>query len=85
MFKAEICPDTVRTSEVGIPFELTEKVDGQNLSFVNREDDLHIAQRSWVFSLTEIKEGEKVKVVYMVICTNGWLMRSWRLATEQYV
>lgn len=60
MFKAEICPDTVRTSEVGIPFELTEKVDGQNLSFVNREDDLHIAQRPWVFSLTEIKEGEKV-------------------------
>lgn len=46
MFKAEICPDTVRTSEVGIPFELTEKVDGQNLSFVNREDDLHIAQRT---------------------------------------
>lgn len=62
MFKAEICPDTVRTSEVGIPFELTEKVDGQNLSFVNREDDLHIAQRPLVFSLTEIKEGEKVKV-----------------------
>ncbi len=61
MFKAEICPDTVRTSEVGIPFELTEKVDGQNLSFVNREDVLHIAQRPWVFSLTEIKEGEKVK------------------------
>lgn len=60
MFKAEICPDTVRTSEVGIPFELTEKVDGQNLSFVNREDDLHIAQRPSIVTMRKIKTQNKM-------------------------
>ncbi len=61
MFKTQMYPNTPRISDKGDFVELTEKIDGSNLTFINKPDDLYIAQRQWVFSLSEVKTDPETK------------------------
>lgn len=54
----EIYPKTKRVSCTGDKVYLTEKLDGSNLVFFKKEEELYIAQRKNIFKLSEL---EKVK------------------------
>jgi len=73
MIKKEIYPKTKRISVEGFTIQLTEKLDGSNLTIFKKNDILYIAQRNNIFSLDEIEEAKQVlyKGLYEWLKTNG--------------
>lgn len=55
MRKQSIYPKTTRISD-NDKYMVTEKLDGSNLTFYKLNDELYIAQRNWIFSLSELEE-----------------------------
>ena len=53
MIKATLYPKTTRVSTKSRGIVITEKLDGSNLGFFVRDDELHIAQRNNVFTMSE--------------------------------
>lgn len=73
IIKKEIYPKTKRISINGFKIQLTEKLDGSNLTIFKKDDKLHIAQRKTIFTLDEL-EGLKqglYKGMYEWLKTNG--------------
>lgn len=60
MIKKEIYPKTKRVSCKGDKVYLTEKLDGSNLVFFKRNDELYIAQRKTIFKISELKEVKDI-------------------------
>ena len=51
MIKKEIYPKTQRVKCTGDKIYLTEKLDGSNLVFFKKNDELYFAQRNNIFAL----------------------------------
>lgn len=60
MIKKEIYPKTKRVSCAGDKVYITEKLDGSNLVFFKKDDELYIAQRKNVFKITELEEVKDI-------------------------
>lgn len=60
MIKKEIYPKTKRVSCGGDRVYLTEKLDGSNLVFFKKDDELYIAQRKNIFKITELEDVKDV-------------------------
>ena len=60
MIKKEIYPKTKRVSCSGDRVYLTEKLDGSNLVFFKKDDELYIAQRKNIFKITELEAVKDV-------------------------
>lgn len=60
MIKKEIYPKTKRVSCSGDRVYLTEKLDGSNLVFFKKDDELYIAQRKNIFKITELEDVKDV-------------------------
>jgi hypothetical protein len=73
MLKKEIYPKTPRIKELGEKFYLTEKLDGSNLVFFKKDDELYIALRSNIIAFAEIDEqkGMLYKGLYQWLQNNG--------------
>ena len=56
MIKKEIYPKTKRVSCRGDKVYITEKLDGSNLVFFKKNEEIYIAQRSNIFKITELEE-----------------------------
>lgn len=56
MIKKEIYPKTKRVSCSGDKVYITEKLDGSNLVFFKKNDELYIAQRKTIININELKE-----------------------------
>lgn len=56
MIKKEIYPKTKRVSCSGDKVYITEKLDGSNLVFFKKNDELYIAQRKTIINISELKE-----------------------------
>ncbi len=56
MIKKEIYPKTERVSCRGDKIYITEKLDGSNLVFFKKNEEIYIAQRSNIFKITELEE-----------------------------
>lgn len=69
----EIYPKTKRVSCIGDKVYLTEKLDGSNLVFFKKDEELHIAQRKTIFRLSELEEAKDVlyKGLYQWLIENG--------------
>lgn len=72
MIKKEIYPKTKRVSVMGDKIVITEKLDGSNLVIFKKDDELHIAQRSNIFKLSELEEvkSKLYKGLYQWILDN---------------
>lgn len=72
MIKKEIYPKTKRVSINGSKVQLTEKLDGSNLT-IFKKDTLYIAQRKNIFKLEELEEvkGILYKGLYEWLKING--------------
>lgn len=71
MFKKQIYPKTKRIGNPK-PIVVTEKLDGSNLCFFKKDDELYIAQRNNVYSLTEAMENNGEPCTYKGLY--AWLM-----------
>lgn len=60
MIKKEIYPKTKRVSCSGDRVYLTEKLDGSNLVFFKKDDELYIAQRKNIFKIIELEDVKDV-------------------------
>ena len=60
MIKKEIYPKTKRVSCTGDKVYITEKLDGSNLVFFKKDDELYIAQRKNIFKITELEEVKDI-------------------------
>lgn len=60
MIKKEIYPKTKRVSCTGNKVYITEKLDGSNLVFFKKDDELYIAQRKNIFKITELEEVKSI-------------------------
>lgn len=60
MIKKEIYPKTKRVSCAGDKVYITEKLDGSNLVFFKKDDELYIAQRKNIFKTTELEEAKDI-------------------------
>ena len=60
MIKKEIYPKTKRVSCTGDKVYLTEKLDGSNLAFLKKDDELYVAQRKNIFKITELEEVKDI-------------------------
>lgn len=69
----EIYPKTKRVSCTGDKVYLTEKLDGSNLVFFKKDDELHIAQRKTIFKLSELEDVKDVlyKGLHQWLIENG--------------
>lgn len=56
MIKKEIYPKTKRVSCLGDKVYVTEKLDGSNLVFFKKNDELYFAQRKTIININELKE-----------------------------
>ena len=56
MIKKEIYPKTKRVSCLGDKVYITEKLDGSNLVFFKKNDELYIAQRKTIININELEE-----------------------------
>lgn len=76
MIKKGIYPKTTRLSLTPM-VTITEKLDGSNLGFFKLANDLYIAQRSTVYSLSEIEEQKDImyKGLYGWLQENGEYLR----------
>ena len=73
MIKKEIYPKTERIKVDGFKVQLTEKLDGSNLTIFKKDDKLYVAQRKTIIALEEIEEAKGVlyKGLYEWLKTNG--------------
>ena len=73
MIKKEIYPKTKRTPNNGFKIQLTEKLDGSNLTIFKKDDELYIAQRNNIFTLNELEEAKGIlyKGLYEWLKING--------------
>ncbi len=53
MIKATLYPKTTRVSTKAKGIVLTEKLDGSNIGFFVKDNELHIAQRNSIFTMSE--------------------------------
>ncbi len=60
MIKKEIYPKTKRVSCVGDKVYITEKLDGSNLVFFKKHEELHIAQRKTIFKISELENVKDI-------------------------
>ena len=60
MIKKEIYPKTKRVSCSGDKVYLTEKLDGSNLVFFKKDNELYIAQRKNIFRITELEDVKDI-------------------------
>lgn len=60
MIKKEIYPKTKRVSCVGDKVYITEKLDGSNLVFFKKNEELHIAQRKTIFKISELENVKDI-------------------------
>lgn len=60
MLKKEIYPKTKRVSCVGDKVYITEKLDGSNLVFLKKDEELYIAQRKRIFKISELEEVKDI-------------------------
>lgn len=60
MIKKEIYPKTKRVSCAGDKVYITEKLDGSNLVFFKKDDELYIAQRKNIFKITELEDVKDI-------------------------
>ena len=58
MLKKEIYPKTRRVKIAGEKVYITEKLDGSNLVFFKKNDEVYIAQRKNIFNIHEIEENK---------------------------
>lgn len=74
----EIYPKTKRVSCTGDKVYLTEKLDGSNLVFFKKDEELHIAQRKTIFKLSELEEVKDVlyKGLYQWLIENGQMLEN---------
>lgn len=74
----EIYPKTKRVSCSGDKVYLTEKLDGSNLVFFNKEEELYIAQRKTIFKLSELEDVKDVlyKGLYQWLLDNGNILEN---------
>ena len=81
MIKKEIYPKTKRVSCKGDKVYLTEKLDGSNLVFFKKNDELYIAQRKTIFKISELKEVKDIlyKGLYQ------WLIENKDYLEEQLI
>lgn len=56
MIKKEIYPKTKRVKCTGDKVYITEKIDGSNLVFFKKNDELYFAQRNNIFNFNELEE-----------------------------
>ena len=56
MIKKEIYPKTKRVSCRGDKVYITEKLDGSNLVFFKKNEEIYVAQRSNIFKITELED-----------------------------
>lgn len=56
MIKKEIYPKTKRVSCRGDKVYITEKLDGSNLVFFKKNEEIYFAQRSNIFKISELEE-----------------------------
>lgn len=81
MIKKEIYPKTKRVSCKGDKVYLTEKLDGSNLVFFKKNDELYIAQRKTIFKISELKDVKDIlyKGLYQ------WLIENKDYLEEQLI
>ena len=74
----EIYPKTKRVSCTGDKVYLTEKLDGSNLVFFKKEEELYIAQRKTIFKLSELEKAKDLlyKGLYQWLIDNGNVLES---------
>lgn len=60
MIKKEIYPKTKRVSCIGDKVYITEKLDGSNLVFFKKNEELHIAQRKTIFKISELENVKDI-------------------------
>ena len=60
MIKKEIYPKTKRVSNLGDKIFITEKLDGSNLVFLKKDDELYIAQRKNILKFSELEENKGI-------------------------
>ena len=58
MIKKEIYPKTKRVSCRGDKVYITEKLDGSNLVFFKKNEQIYVAQRSNIFKINELDENK---------------------------
>lgn len=81
MIKKEIYPKTKRISCTGDKVYITEKLDGSNLVFLKKGDELYIAQRKNIFKISELEEVKDIlyKGLYQ------WLLDNKDYLQEQLI
>ena len=74
MIKKEIYPKTKRVSCVGDKLQITEKLDGSNLVFFKKNNEIYIAQRGNIFNINELEENKDklYKGLYQWIMDNKY-------------
>jgi hypothetical protein len=58
MIKKEIYPKTKRVKVDGSKVYVTEKLDGSNLVFFKKNDEMYVAQRNNILSFNELEENK---------------------------
>ena len=58
MIRKEIYPKTKRVNCAGDKVYVTEKLDGSNLVFFKKDDELYFAQRNNIFKFDELEENK---------------------------
>mgnify|MGYP003293161584 CR=1 FL=1 len=58
MIKKEIYPKTQRVKCAGDKVYITEKLDGSNLVFFKKNDELYFAQRNNIFAFAELEDNK---------------------------
>lgn len=71
--KKELYPKTPRVKELGDKIYLTEKLDGSNLVFFKKNEELYIGQRSTIIAFSELEESKGLfyKGLYQWLKDNG--------------
>ena len=58
MIKKEIYPKTKRVKLAGGKVYVTEKLDGSNLCFFKKDEEMYIAQRNSIYKFSELEENK---------------------------
>lgn len=58
MIKKEIYPKTKRVSIAGGKVYVTEKLDGSNLCFFKKDEEMYVAQRNSIYKFSELEENK---------------------------